>query len=141
MSKSILVPVDIGHPESSAKALDAAVEEARMRGAKLHVLTVIPDFGMAVVGSFFPRDFEKQAMAEAEKALKAFLAEHLPEGLEADAQVRHGTIYKEIVSAASELGADLIVIASHRPEMKDYFLGPNAAKVVRHARQSVLVVR
>lgn len=39
------------------------------------------------------------------------------------------------------LGADLIVMASQRPELKDYLLGPNAARVVRHAEQSVLVVR
>ncbi len=141
MPGSILVPVDIGHPESSAKALKEAVRQAGIDGAKLHVLTVIPDFGMALVGSYFPRDYEKKAMADAEKALKAFVKENLPEGIEAETHVRHGTIYKEIVSAAKELGVGLIVIASHRPEMKDYFLGPNAAKVVRHAKQSVLVVR
>ncbi len=32
-------------------------------------------------------------------------------------------------------------IGSHRPELKDYLLGPNAARVVRHANCSVLVVR
>jgi nucleotide-binding universal stress UspA family protein len=35
----------------------------------------------------------------------------------------------------------VIVLASHRPELKDYLLGPNAARVVRHAKCSVLVVR
>jgi nucleotide-binding universal stress UspA family protein len=35
----------------------------------------------------------------------------------------------------------MIVMASHRPELKDYLLGPNAARVVRHAECSVLVVR
>ncbi|MBT6187404.1 MAG: universal stress protein, partial [Rhodospirillales bacterium] len=30
---------------------------------------------------------------------------------------------------------------SHRPALKDYLLGPNAAQVVRHADVSVLVVR
>ena len=36
---------------------------------------------------------------------------------------------------------DLIVMASHRPELKDYLIGPNAARVVRHADCSVQVVR
>ena len=45
------------------------------------------------------------------------------------------------MKAADKLKCDLIVMASHRPELKDYLLGPNAARVVRHARQSVFVVR
>ena len=35
----------------------------------------------------------------------------------------------------------LIVMGSHHPELKDYLLGPNAAKVMRHADCSVMVVR
>jgi nucleotide-binding universal stress UspA family protein len=42
---------------------------------------------------------------------------------------------------ADKLGCDAIVMAAHRPELRDYLLGPNAARVVRHANQSVLVVR
>lgn len=32
-------------------------------------------------------------------------------------------------------------MAAHRPALKDYLLGPNAARVVRHSNCSVLVVR
>jgi len=42
---------------------------------------------------------------------------------------------------AKEKDVDLIIIASHRPGLQDYFLGSTAAKVVRHATCSVLVVR
>ena len=42
---------------------------------------------------------------------------------------------------AKEKNADMIIIASHRPGLQDYFLGSTAAKVVRHATCSVLVVR
>ncbi len=48
---------------------------------------------------------------------------------------------EEILKAAAESDCDLIVVASHRPALKDYLLGPNAARVVRHANCSVLVVR
>ena len=37
--------------------------------------------------------------------------------------------------------ADLIVITSHRPAMRTYFLGYNAGHVVRYTKCSVLVVR
>jgi nucleotide-binding universal stress UspA family protein len=56
--------------------------------------------------------------------------------------VRHGaSIYAEILSVAHEVGADLVVVGSHRPAMKDYLLGTNASRIVRHARCSVLVAR
>jgi hypothetical protein len=45
------------------------------------------------------------------------------------------------LGVAEEAGADLVVVGSHRPAMKDYLLGTNAARVVRHARCSVLVAR
>jgi hypothetical protein len=47
----------------------------------------------------------------------------------------------EILEAAEEAEADLIVVGSHRPAMKDYLLGTNASRVMRHARCSVLVAR
>jgi nucleotide-binding universal stress UspA family protein len=55
--------------------------------------------------------------------------------------VLHGRVYDQIIEAANRVGADVIVMGSHRPELKDYLLGPNAARVVRHATQSVFVVR
>jgi Universal stress protein family len=56
--------------------------------------------------------------------------------------VTHGaSIYAEILGVAEEAEADLVVVGSHRPAMKDYLLGTNAARVVRHARCSVLVAR
>jgi nucleotide-binding universal stress UspA family protein len=42
---------------------------------------------------------------------------------------------------AEEIGADLIIVGSHRPEFKDYLLGATAARIVRHAPCSVHVLR
>ncbi|WP_231573614.1 universal stress protein [Thermopetrobacter sp. TC1] len=141
--KNILLPIDLGHASSWKKALPVALDLARLYGAHLNVLTVIPDVGMPVVGSFFPADFEKKAREKAQEALEKWMDENLPEDLDvkADAYVAVGTIYDEIIAVANKLNIDLIVMASHRPKMKDYLLGPNAARVVRHARQDVLVVR
>jgi nucleotide-binding universal stress UspA family protein len=49
--------------------------------------------------------------------------------------------YADILGITEEAGADLVVVGSHRPAMKDYLLGTNASRVVRHARCSVLVAR
>jgi nucleotide-binding universal stress UspA family protein len=55
--------------------------------------------------------------------------------------VRQGGIYHEVLEEAQLLDADLIVMVSHRPAIKTYFLGSNAGHVVRYAKCSVLVVR
>ena len=55
--------------------------------------------------------------------------------------MRSGHAYNTILDEAEKSGADLIIIASHRPGLQDYLLGSTAAKVVRHANCSVLVVR
>lgn len=141
MYKHILVPVDLNDAESWRKALPQAVTLAQTYGAVLNVLNVVPDFGMAVVGSFFPEGFEEQAQGEAEAALEKLVAEAIPEGVETVATVMRGRVYQAIMATADRIGADLIVMAAHRPELKDYLLGPNAARVVRHADQSVLIVR
>lgn len=141
MYKTILLAIDLNEASSWEKALPVAVEQAIAGGSKLHIATVVPDYGMSLVGSFFPSDYEKKALAEADKVLDKFVADNLPEEIEVSHTVGHGTIYKEILATADRVGADLIVMASHRPERSDYLLGPNAARVVRHGKCSVLVVR
>ena len=141
MHKNILFPVDLNHTDSLGKAVETAVFFARTSGARLHVVAVVPGFGLPVVASYFPEDFEQKALASAKQALDRFIASSFPKGLEVLPVVAHGTVYDEILHCAEELGIDLIVMASHRPEMQDYLLGSNASTVVRHAKCSVLVVR
>jgi len=45
------------------------------------------------------------------------------------------------MNRARDWGADLIVVSAHRPSMATYLLGSNAAKIVRHADCTTLVVR
>ncbi len=141
MYKKILVPVDINQPTSWELALPVALDLAKKHGAELSLFTVVPDFGMSMVGSFFPKDYAQKALEHAEYELKAVARNHVPSDVDCTCYVRHGSVYKEINKAANKLGADLIVLTSHRPDAKDYLLGPNAARIVRHARQSVFVVR
>ena len=107
----------------------------------MHLMTVVPDFGMTVVGLYFPEGFESQAIAAATKDLHALSRDHVPDSVNARHVVAYGNIYEKILKAAHKTKADLIVMVAHRPELTDYLLGPNAAPVVRHATCSVLVVR
>ncbi len=141
MYKDVLLAIDINEESSWRKALPTAVDTCMASGATLHIMTVVPDFGMPMVAQFFPADFEKKAMAQTEQDLKALIDKSDTKGISVRHLVANGTIYEEIISAANSVDADLIVLASHRPQLSDYLLGPNAARVVRHAGQSVLVVR
>ncbi len=141
MFKEILLPIDLGDPDSSKKALSVAVDLCRGAEVKLHVLAVVPGMGMSIIAQYFPEDFEEMSLAGAAKQLNDYIGANIPSDLATQAIVANGTIYKEILRVAAETGCDLIVMASHRPELKDYLLGPNAARVVRHANCSVLVVR
>ncbi|MCG8358407.1 MAG: universal stress protein [Kiloniellales bacterium] len=141
MFKDILFAVDLPNQESQDKALQVAIAEARASDATLHVMTVVPDFGLSIVGSYFPEGFEKKAIDEATQHLHDYVKTKVPAQVSVQHIVCHGSVYSEILRTAKEIGCDLIVMASHRPELQDYLLGPNAARVVRHALCSVLVVR
>jgi nucleotide-binding universal stress UspA family protein len=143
MFNEILVPVDLEEESSWRKALPVAIEMCRKFGKKIHLVTVLPTYGMAMVGGYFPKDFEKKAFAETKTRLAAFAKEHVPGDVPVDCTVRQGTIYEEIIDTRAKIGdaCDLIVMASHRPQLADYLLGPNAARVLRHSQVTVMVVR
>jgi nucleotide-binding universal stress UspA family protein len=141
MYRNILVPVDLSDKHSWRKALPTAIALCRTFEARLHLIAVVPEFGLPIVGQFFPEGFEARLRQQAAKQLRDLAAEQLPSEIEARRIVAEGKIYQEILKAAEAIKADLIVMGSHRPELGDYLLGPNAGKVVRHARCSVMVVR
>ena len=141
MFKSILRPIDLATEANWKKPLQLAAGLARSGGGVLHVMSVLPDYGMSIVGSYFDKDFEGAALIDMSAQIKSWVLRNVPEGVKAEPHVAHGSIYHEIMRLADRLGCDAIVMAAHRPELRDYLLGPNASRVVRHANQSVLVVR
>lgn len=141
MFDTILLPIDLSKDASWRKALPAALRLMERERGALHVVTVVPDYGMSIVGSYFDSNHEEKLLHEVGERLGDWTRENVPADVECHPHVLHGRVYDEIISAAGRLGADAIVMASHDPELSDYLLGPNAARVVRHARQSVFVVR
>lgn len=140
MFKSILVPIDIEHKSSWEFAIPEAMELARAGGAKVAAMTVVRDVKSMMQAVRLPYQLE-QMIDSARRTLGAILDEFQNAGVEIEREVRWGSIGQEILAAAEGRKADLIVMASHRPEMLDYLIGPNAAHVAQHARCSVLVVR
>lgn len=144
MYKNILLPIDLENDNSWQKALPTAIDLTRHYKARLHLLTVVPELtaiGGTVMMPYFPDDWEDKLIKHAKNLLKTFVEKHIPAGLEPGYIVARGSIYAQILAIAETQKADLIVMASHRPGIKDYLIGPNAAHVVRHAACSVFVVR
>lgn len=143
MSTFILAAIDLQHPEHHSAILSKASRMAEMEGAHIAVVTVIPDFGMSIVGSFFEEGAAQTALDTAAATLHEVVSSAL--GAKGSAEVKHivrsGTAYEQILETATELEPELIVMGAHRPDLKDYLLGPNAARVVRHSNCSVLVLR
>jgi len=140
MFKSILLSVDLGEPGSWVRALPAALEASKVSGSKLHVITVAPDVNTQVA-PFFPTDVNQQLHKKATEELGAWVKTNIPADTTVKQIVAQGSIYREILTAAEKTGADLVVMAAHKPGIRDYLLGANAAHVVRHFPRSVLIVR
>lgn len=141
MFRTILVSLDLAHGDHDLPALEAAIAYSRAFGSSLSLITVVPDYGSALVGSFFPAGHEQTMLAAANDQLHAYSRTHVPADIPVRHIVGHGSPYREVLRFAREIAADLIVMSAQRPTAEDYLIGPNAARVVRHADISVLVVR
>lgn len=141
MYKDILLPVDLDQESSWEKALPICVEYCKAFGSNLHVMTVIPSFSFAMVGSYFPEGFEEKAREAARQKLHEFVTQHVPEDIHVQHIIGEGTVYEEIIRVAHDIDVDLIVMGKRRPDLKDYLLGPNAERVARHAERSILIVQ
>lgn len=138
MFNTVLIPIDVSVPAEAQKLLSAAQKMSAGWDSEMHVVTVIPNVGMAIVGSYLDEDFENRSR----KAVEAQLSEAVAEaGLKAKQHVLIGTVYDGVISLANQIKADMIIMGAHQPELRDYLLGSNAARVVRHSKQSVLVIR
>lgn len=141
MTNPVLVALDLSEESSWRKTLPIAADLCRAWDAELRVMTVVPHFGMPIVAQHFPEDFAETAKAEAKRALDELCAKQVPKDIRCRTIVGYGTIYEEILKTARKSKAEAVVMAAHRPELKDFLLGPNAARVARHAPCSVMVVR
>lgn len=143
MTGPVLCAVDISDPEHDNAVIKTAQQMADLAGVTLDVVTVVPDFGKSVVGSFFEDGHHAKMVASSRDALNNMVKAVI--GEEANNKTRHivatGRAYEEIINLSEKAGSSLIVIGAHKPDFKDYLLGPNAARVVRHSGCSVYVVR
>jgi nucleotide-binding universal stress UspA family protein len=140
MFKSILVPIDLSDTELAKPAIATAATLSQTWGGAVRLLNVLP-MTPVMLAEYVPVDFDTQQRHASEEALTIVARESDIDTARISSVVRQGGIYHEILEEAAAVKADLIVMTSHRPAMRTYFLGSNAGHVVRYAKCSVLVVR
>ena len=134
--KKIIVPVALGHTDVASGMI--AVARKLADGAPEIVLTHIVEELPTYVAAEIPGGYQAKLKSAAVEELTK-VAERA--GIKAEIDVRTGYASSTILTVAEEHKADAIVIASHRPGLEDYFLGSTAARVVRHAKCTVVVLR
>ena len=112
------------------------------RGGEIHLLGIVHDLGSAVISSFLPENFEQTAMESLKAKLEDLAAKEFSSGNKFETHVGHGHVPETILRIAEQIGADLIVMASHPPnDFQTLLVGSNADKVVRHSPIPVLTLR
>jgi nucleotide-binding universal stress UspA family protein len=139
MYRSIVVPVDLAEPDISRHAIDRAVALAKLSDGRITLVNVVPIMPVMMLDTV-PVSYETEVADKSRIAMEELARSvALPSG-RVSSVVRIGGVYHEVLEVATETGADLIVVGSHRPAMATYLLGSNATAIVRHATSSVLVV-
>jgi len=139
----VVVPVDFS--PMSKHALRAALAMSRRSPIEVHLLHVIPEY--EVHSAFhipLPERGEIESKAEkwAAKAFDTYLRGEDLGDLSVVKAVRYGNPARLICEYADEVGAAVILIASHgRSGFERAVFGSVAEKVLRTCRQPVMVVK
>jgi nucleotide-binding universal stress UspA family protein len=139
--KKIIVPIDFSnHSEYALKTAAKLAREYKAEVVALHMLEM-SDIMLSSSGGL---QHEKTAffLKLAEKKFKAFLKKDFLKDVKVTPLVKHFKIFSEVNDVAVKANADLIVMGSHGTSgLKEYFVGSNTERVVRHAEIPVLVVK
>ncbi len=137
MYKTILVPVDLRIYRDLEKSVAVAADLGRHYRASVTLLGV-SGTGPNIVAAD-PEEYAKRvAEYAAAKSVQydfAFAHRHVTS---VDPSVE---LQRRIQAVADEIGADLVVMASHRPGVLDYLWPANATSFVAHTPLTVMVVR
>lgn len=138
----ILVPVDFS--TASHKSITYADAFATTFGARVILLHVVEPLVLPSEFGYMPPpspDDEARQIETITGKLRD-LAVKLDSAKSAEFLVRIGRPWQEVISAVTDLGADLLVITTHgHTGIKHVLMGSVAEKIVRHAACPVLVVR
>ena len=129
--------------ETAEAAWEVACDLAQVHRAELvlvHVFSELPVYPEVAVSTVLQVWEEQRRWVEQE--LDRRVADATTRGLRARASLKTGSAAEGVVEAATEIGADLIVVGTHgRSGLERVFLGSVAERIVRTAPCAVLTVK
>ncbi len=137
MFKKIMVPLDLAHVDKLGKALGVAADLADHYSVPICYVGVTASTPGSVAHN--PEEYAKKL-----EAFSVAQSEALGLATQCKSYVTHDPavdLDDALLRAVEETGADLVVMASHIPNIADYIWPSNGGKVSSHAKVSVLLVR
>ena len=141
MTKSILLSVDLEHPDSARLALREALALAGYREAELHVCYVLPYGHYSYIQPLISQQVLEDTAERGRKELAALVEGEDTKSLSPQIHILRGGISEQVLLLADSLGAGLIIVNARRADMEGYGSGPNAAQIGRYAKCSVMTLR
>lgn len=117
------------------KAIEAA-KKLMSEGGEIIAVHVVQPVN-EVVQSFVTED----AKSKARETIKGMMAERFHDEQSIESVILAGHPGSVIPAYAKKVGADCIIVGSHKPGLEDFFLGSTSSRVVRHAECAVHVLR
>lgn len=137
MFSKIMVPVDLVHKDTLAKALDVAGDMAKHYGASIDVVSVGGELPSELGHN--PHEFGDRLQGFADE-----LREKYDVTVKADPLMAHDPAVEttaELMKAIDKVGADLVIMASHEPGFFEHIFSSHGGYIAQHAKCSVFVVR
>ena len=135
MYTNILVPIDLSDVERGKASL-ALAKHVGAEGCKIKLLNVVEE-----IPAYAAAELPTGILDKTAKDAQAALTKIAGQDSNCSVEIRSGRAHPVILAASEEMGADLVIVGSHKPGLQDYLLGSTAARVVRHSKCSVLVTR
>lgn len=143
MIKKILVPIDFS--DYSKKALHYTVKFAKSFDAELFLVYVIEPLVYPAdlsMGQMVIPQSEVNLSEKAKSELEELATNEIGDSLKYNILIKTGKPFMEVIETASEIDADLIIIATHGHTGVEHLLfGSTAEKIVRKAPCPVLTLR
>ena len=140
MYSKIIVPIAMDQLEHGEKVLERA-QSLLDDGGEIILLNVLEDLNAYAQGYMivdFPLEMMEASRGHARKTLIDLMTKH---GIKGRVEIRIGGAAGVINAYAEEAQGDLVIIASHRPGLIDYFIGSTASRVASHCKCAVLIDR
>ncbi len=142
MFAKILVPVDISTEKTTEKLCKTANDLAEKYNSEVILLTVIPDYGMPIVASFFPEDAQKKIKLEMKTKLEK-LSQSFFSNVQVTTKLKQGKRRQTILQTIKTIEPDLVMIGCRRKKSRtdQRLLGATGTIISDRAECSVMIVR